>query len=559
MNLSQVNLVQMSLMGAILIVSIIILRAVTINRLPKRTFLVMWDIAGLSLCIPFHISLDFLAGIVRIKSMEAVRENVSYTMQNFSQGMQSTTYQTSDMVTESAGKSIPVLFMIWIAGLSVCLLFFTVSYVRSMRRFAASFPVRNEYTEQWMKNHKLQRTIEIRESGMVNTPLTYGLLYPVILVPKRMNWNDEEQVSYILEHEFIHIRRMDIVMKSILIILVSIHWFNPLVWAMYLLCNRDLELSCDEMVIRNFGIEKRSEYAYVLIHMEESKSSFMPLCNYFSKNAIEERIMAIMKTKKISKGKIISASVLVAGVSILSVLSMSASANTKHDGTALEIPTAWEGTEYEGQSDAAWLAGSSQFPEYEKYGLSYDEKSGYLMYDSQTVGYFKDEFQQNKFCRFVEDTGEIGVEVMRDGDWNMTGMAVFPMSDVMNGDAIEISNSNSVESASTGEENIATTISESEAQSTYAEAAEASGDGLTTPNEGYFKAGIEWKNNTWYYNGKLVSAIYDHNGGIYTTDSTSSAGITYLEISRDKKGKLDQVTEITEEQMQILFHNNMSE
>lgn len=559
MKLSQVNLVQMSLMGAILIVSIIILRAVTINRLPKRTFLVMWDIAGLSLCIPFHISLDFLAGIVRIKSMEAVRENVSYTMQNFSQGMQSTTYQTSDMVTESAGKSIPVLFMIWIAGLSVCLLFFTVSYVRSMRRFAASFPVRNEYTEQWMKNHKLQRTIEIRESGMVNTPLTYGLLHPVILVPKRMNWNDEEQVSYILEHEFIHIRRMDIVMKSILIILVSIHWFNPLVWAMYLLCNRDLELSCDEMVIRNFGIEKRSEYAYVLIHMEESKSSFMPLCNYFSKNAIEERIMAIMKTKKLSKGKIIAASVLVAGVSILSVFSMSASANTKHDGTALEIPTAWEGAEYEGQSDAAWLAGSSRFPEYEKYGLSYDEKSGYLMYDSQTVGYFKDEFQQNKFCRFVEDTGEIGVEVMRDGDWNMTGMAVFPMSDVMNGDAIEISNSNSVESASTGEENIATTISESEAQSTYAEAAEASGDGLTTPNEEYVKAGIEWKNNTWYYNGKLVSAIYDHNGGIYTTDSTSSAGITYLEISRDKKGKLDQVTEITEEQMQILFHNNMSE
>lgn len=116
-----------------------------------------------------------------------------------------------------------------------------------------------------------------------------------------------------LEHEFVHIRRFDSVAKLLLIAAACVHWFDPLVWAMYVLANRDLELSCDETVLRRSGGDVRGTYARVLIRMEERRRGVQPLCNYFSKNAMEERIRAIMKTKKITAVSLMLAAVLVTG------------------------------------------------------------------------------------------------------------------------------------------------------------------------------------------------------------------------------------------------------
>lgn len=441
------------------------------------------------------------------------------------------------------------------------------SYVKCMRIFATSVPVKNQFTEQWIDRHKIRRNIQIRKSGAINTPLTYGVLHPVILVPKKMNWNEEEKMSYILEHEFVHIKRMDLVLKSILILISSLHWFNPMVWMMYLLCNRDLELSCDEMVIFNYGIENRSHYANVLINMEESKGSFMPMCNYFSKNVIEERIKSIMKTKKVSKSKVIAASVLVAGVSILCVFSIRVKATEQYGETTSELPAAWEGTTSIEQSLSARLEQSSRFPEYEKYGLSYDENSGYLMYDNKTVGYFIDEFKENTYCRFVVETGETGVEVKRDANWNITGIEAFPMTEVlidetsqinidnnhespmtevMIDETSQISVDNNYERTSTGKgDDSAAEAGYGKDQNTDVEAIEMNSGEVMTPNEDYIKAGLEWKNNEWNYSGKTVAVIYDDNGSIYNNDS----GIIYLKITRDKNQLIDKITEITKDEM----------
>ncbi|MFR7742749.1 MAG: M56 family metallopeptidase [Acutalibacteraceae bacterium] len=116
-----------------------------------------------------------------------------------------------------------------------------------------------------------------------------------------------------LEHEFVHIQRFDVLSKLLLIAAVCVHWFNPLVWVMYVLANRDLELSCDETVLRRFGGDVRAAYARVLIRMEAARGGFAPLCNHFGKNAIEERITAIMKTKRITIVSLGLAALLVAG------------------------------------------------------------------------------------------------------------------------------------------------------------------------------------------------------------------------------------------------------
>lgn len=105
-------------------------------------------------------------------------------------------------------------------------------------------------------------------AGRISSPLTFGVLRPVILVPKKTDWTDETALWYVLEHEFVHIQRFDVLSKLLLIAAVCVHRFNPLVWVMYVLANRDLELSCDETVLRRFGGDIRAAYARVLIRME---------------------------------------------------------------------------------------------------------------------------------------------------------------------------------------------------------------------------------------------------------------------------------------------------
>ena len=108
-------------------------------------------------------------------------------------------------------------------------------------------------------------------AGRISSPLTFGGLRPVILVPKKTDWTDETALRYVLEHEFVHIQRFDVLSKLLLIAAVCVHRFNPLGWVMYVLANRDLELSCDETVLRRFGGDIRAAYARVLIRMEAAR------------------------------------------------------------------------------------------------------------------------------------------------------------------------------------------------------------------------------------------------------------------------------------------------
>ena len=143
-----------------------------------------------------------------------------------------------------------------------------------------------------------------------------------------MDWKNEKQLQYVLSHEYVHIYRYDTVTKLIATLALCIHWFNPFVWVMYILFNRDIELACDESVIRQFGEKSKSAYSLMLISMEATKSGLLPFCNSFSKNAIEERITAIMKTKKITIFSLVLACLIVAGTATAFATSAQAGNNS---------------------------------------------------------------------------------------------------------------------------------------------------------------------------------------------------------------------------------------
>ncbi|MCH5353001.1 MAG: M56 family metallopeptidase [Acutalibacter sp.] len=311
------SLLQMSFSGAVMILVIVVLRALAIHKLPKRTFLMLWGVAAVRLLIPF--SLPSVFSVYSLLGRLTASAKTGKTGSPMVRFLPVTTARSGMPLSgitpdHAAAVSVDPWTLVWAAGALAYAVFFAVAYLKCRREFRASLPIDDEYARQWLREHRIRRTVAIRQSDRISAPLTYGVFRPVILMPKTADQNDRDILQYVLTHEYVHIRRFDAVTKLALIIALCLHWFNPAVWIMYVLLNRDLELSCDEAVLCKLGNRTKSAYAMALIRMEETRSGLLPLCNHFSKNAMEERIIAIMKTRKTSLFSLIVAVALVIGI-----------------------------------------------------------------------------------------------------------------------------------------------------------------------------------------------------------------------------------------------------
>lgn len=432
------SLVQMSLSAALMIVAIIILRALTIERFPKKTFLVLWWIALLRLLIPFSIPsvMSFyswfdpnLPAVVEQSSamestFEPVLDDSSETMENSTQ-FEMTPIPDTDIeyVEVKPSKSFSENFFdmlpaIWGVGIGVIAAFFGINYWKGIREFRMSLPVENEFVNEWLSSHQLRRNITIRQYDCIHTPLTYGIFRPVILLPKESLEQSPSTLNFILTHEWVHIRRFDCVTKILLTAALCIHWMNPLVWVMYLLFNRDIELSCDETVLHLLGRNRRSDYALALIDMEEQKGGFASFASGFGRNAIEERIRAIMKMKKASLITILAAVVVVACVSILFATS------AKNNPIDTELPSSESETvsdkiltdddqmkqEVSVKTSKKTFSPAERFAELEKYGVMFvpsetDSTKGDLYYNGELVKFFTDPNPNGDFSFYSETEG----------------------------------------------------------------------------------------------------------------------------------------------------------
>ena len=307
------SLFQMSVAGGVLILFIVVIRALAIHRLPKTTFLALWMIAALRLLLPFSIPLTFNIHIGLDVFSDVVQELPSGNIASTLPGDSPPSYDIGTAVPSPATEHISTFEILWLVGVLLLAIYFSISYFRSMRKFRMSIPDNTPYIQNWLTAHQISRPLAVRSSDLISSPLTYGILHPVILLPKKLDRNDQVALKYVLTHEYVHIRRFDAITKILFAAVLCIHWFNPFVWVMYVLANRDIELSCDAWVIRMMGEKNRSSYALMLIKMEEKRSGMSALCSHFGKNAISERIEAIMKFKKTSILACAFALVLVVG------------------------------------------------------------------------------------------------------------------------------------------------------------------------------------------------------------------------------------------------------
>lgn len=654
------SLLQMSFLGTVIILLIVVLRAVLINRLPKKTFLILWWIALIRLLVPFSIkSVTSIYSLLQsiYSDINPVRTAQTTTFLPIHGNMPEIANGLSEAMVQRT-ESISILSVIWLAGLLLCFGFFAVSYIKCYREFRFSLPVENDILEAWKEKHPLKRSLSIRQTETIAAPLSYGVIRPVILMPKNTEWKNIYQLRYVLEHEYVHIRRLDMLTKLIMIAAVCIHWFNPLVWVMYILFNRDLELSCDETVVRRFGMDIKSVYATALISMEEKKSGLTPLCNSFSKNAIEERIRAIMKIKKTSKFAVMISAVLV--ICVTGGFATSASSLEKKTETAQENGETtvalnevniredeplsssdvewWTAEEYakwldeekevlqsmigekaytggdgwfvwtqekvdetialyednlqkikdgmklsKSSDDAVGITmayspenieyakqeaetvtenkdsnenvfSEEQLSEYAKAGITYQKETGFLMYDGKTIGYFRDEFKPGTYTISSKRGGTLRVEVQRENYGTITDVKAEPLSDDFWSEPAALVESSGGE-AVTADEMKGSVFEEGGSENIAADdmgeysSEEGKGLNIAVPQE-YADYGVSCDaQGNWVYNGKIIADLYDEGRGIFS----NSNGTMYIEVTRDKSGKISSFQKVSKNRMQELF------
>lgn len=412
------KLLQMSLAGGIMILVITVIRALAIERLPKKTFLALWAAALARLLAP--VSLPSALSIYSLLARRAPAA-AEWTAVPALPALPAETGAAAQQTASAPAAQAPVWTIVWAVGAAVCAVVFAIAYGRCCREFRASFPVENGVIRRWLQSHPLRRTVAIRQSGRISSPLTFGVLRPVILMPKKTDWTDETALRYVLEHEFVHIQRFDVLSKLLLIAAVCVHWFNPLVWVMYVLANRDLELSCDETVLRRFGGDVRAAYARVLIRMEAARGGFAPLCNHFGKNAIEERITAIMKTKRITIVSLGLAALLVAGT--VTVFATSAQGGTSGTPAKAAGAFAEENAAFAGSGGTAVESGAPLQPDtdYTAAGISSEGRLWYyagqpvaMIYDDNDSIYMDEEAAGGCYLHVRRDSAGVisGVDVL---------------------------------------------------------------------------------------------------------------------------------------------------
>lgn len=376
------SLLRMSLSGAILIMVVVVIRAIAINKLPQRAFLVFWGIAIVRLLLPISfppVSSVFMLTDKSVPVLDSVERGISDFTSEILASQQTEIENWTTQVLHDSTPTVSVLFFVWIIGVLLFSGYFLASYLRCRHEFKTSLPVQNNFVEEWLFDHPLRRTMEVRSLTGISTPLTYGLIHPVILIPKKTNWENERQIQYMLFHEYVHICRFDSIGKLIVAATICIHWFNPMVWVLYILFNRDIELACDERVVRHFGETDRAAYARTLIDMEEQRQSFAPFYNCFAKNAIEERIEAIMKFKKKSIYALSVAFILVLIGTIAAFATSASSSQEQSDPSIVNDTDISLGTAWTGGVSFAELAPGEEIARSEKIVISPNENFRYAV------------------------------------------------------------------------------------------------------------------------------------------------------------------------------------
>ena len=280
------KIVNMSISASWVMVAVLALRF-CLKKAPKWVNVLLWGIVAARMVFPFSIE----SVLSLIPSAETISPTIMMEQSPSVQtGVPALNHVINPVISSSftpaPGASanplqiwIPVLAGIWLFGIVALFLYSAVSYCRLRRKVCEAVILRDN----------------IYQSENVCSPFVLGIIRPKIYLPYHM---DSREVGHVIAHEQTHIRRKDHWWKPLGFLLLTIHWFNPLMWLSYVLLCRDIELACDEKVIREMGNEQRADYTQALVACSVNRRLIAACPLAFGEIGVKERVKSVMNYKK---------------------------------------------------------------------------------------------------------------------------------------------------------------------------------------------------------------------------------------------------------------------
>lgn len=279
------KIVNMSISACWIVLAIILLRFV-LKKAPKWINCLLWGIAGLRLVMPFSFESVFSL----IPSTETISKPIDSPRPHFESGVSVIDNQVNDYlkgnyfegVTRPAGNFVDIttiLAIVWVVGIVVLLIYTAVSFIRLKGKIGTAVLLRDN----------------IYQSEAVVSPFVLGIIKPKIYLPFNMN---EQDMEHVIAHEQAHLRRKDHLWKPLGFLILTLHWFNPMVWLGYVLLCRDIELACDEKVVKEFNNEQKADYSQALLTCSVNKRMIAACPVAFGEVGVKNRVKSVLNYKK---------------------------------------------------------------------------------------------------------------------------------------------------------------------------------------------------------------------------------------------------------------------
>ena len=319
MNELFLKIINMSISASWLVLAVLILRFV-LKKAPKWINVLLWGIVAIRLIFPF----SFESTLSLIPSAETIPLNIGMdTTPTINSGISAINNAVNPIISQSntpmAGASVNPLQItigiyeyIWIFGMIALALYTAISYLRLRRKVDTAVRYKDN----------------IFQSENVSFPFVLGIIKPRIYLPFKMNG---QYLEYVVAHEQAHICRKDHWWKPLGFLLLMIHWFNPLMWLAYVLLCRDIELACDEKVIKELGNEQRGDYTQALVACSVNRRMIAACPLAFGEVSVKERVKSVMNYKKPAFWVIIISVIVCVGVAVCFLT------NPKQDSYTLRI------------------------------------------------------------------------------------------------------------------------------------------------------------------------------------------------------------------------------
>ena len=304
MNEFFLKIINMSISASWLIFAVLILRLV-LKKAPKWVNVLLWGIVAIRLICPF----SFESALSLIPSAETFPKKIisgpSFDVQS---GITPVDNRINDYLGDRyfEGVTVPanngntimtILTIVWTIGILLLVAYTVISYWRLHREIDTAVRYKDN----------------ILQSENVSSPFVLGLIKPRIYLPFKLDGQDMEHV---VAHEQAHIRRKDHWWKPLGFLLLTIHWFNPLMWLAYVLLCRDIELACDEKVIKGLSNEQRADYTQALVACSVNRRMIAACPLTFGEVGVKERVKSVMNYKKPAFWVIIIAVIVCVGVAV---------------------------------------------------------------------------------------------------------------------------------------------------------------------------------------------------------------------------------------------------